>query len=289
MRDALVRLEAHLSPKEQGVKRIVLAALLALSLPVAARAQSMKIEINPGKVGIEADDGQGPEGAKIEMGVGPTQGSVTVSGSRTEERTEDGYRIRYESHPQGKTLIKLLAPEGAQVEVWEGSKKIASDDIPTMVNAQADTFYRIIIRAGGAVWEKKLPTKAGMTLSLWVAAPSGGGTVVVRPEPAPAPAPAPAPVGPYAMSGSDFEALKAAIEEEGFGDDKLGVLSTAAGSAWFSCDQVGQLVDLFSFSDEKLKALSLVKDKIVDRNNTFKIFSHFTFSDDKKRAQAMLR
>ena len=93
------------------------------------------------------------------------------------------------------------------------------------------------------------------------------------------------------MSGPDFAALKQAISEENFSDEKLGVLSTAVGNGntGFTCDQVGQLIDLYSFSDEKINALGLVKNHIVDRNNSFKILGKFTFSDDKKRAQAMLK
>jgi hypothetical protein len=93
------------------------------------------------------------------------------------------------------------------------------------------------------------------------------------------------------MSGADFAALKQAISEENFSDDKLGVLRTATehGNSGLTCAQVGELVDLYNFSDDKINALQLVKNHIVDRNNSFKILSKFTFSDDKKRAEALLR
>jgi hypothetical protein len=93
------------------------------------------------------------------------------------------------------------------------------------------------------------------------------------------------------MSAPSFSELLEAIEEEGFAENKVGVLRTAVSnsSAWFTCEQVGQLVDAFAFSENKLQALGLVKDRIVDRGNTFKILSHFNFSEDKQKAQAMLR
>jgi hypothetical protein len=283
------------------MRKILAALVMALSLSGTAQAQSLSIEIDPDNMGVkvEGDDGsgsrkkkkmgisiQGPEGEAVEA-----NSSVTVTSSRTEDRTEDGYRVRYESHAKGKTVIKVLAPEGAVVDIYDGASRVVSEDIPVSYDARPDTFYRFVIRAGDAVWEKKLAAKPGMTLSLWVAAPSAPRPppVVSRPPPPPEPAPAPAPS--MGMPGADFAALKQAISEEGFGDDKLGVLSTAVsnGNTGFTCEQVGELIDLYSFGDEKLNALKLVKNHIVDRNNSFKLLGKFTFDDEKKKAQAMLR
>jgi hypothetical protein len=281
------------------MRKIFAALVVALSLSGAAQAQSLSIEIDPDNMGmrVEGDDGsgsrkkkkmgisiQGPEGEAVE-----TNSSVTVTSSRTEDRTEDGYRVRYESHAKGKTVIKVLAPEGAVVDIYDGATRVVSEDIPVSYDARPDAFYRFVIRAGDAVWEKKLAAKTGMTLSLWVAAPSAPPPppVVSRPPPPPPPQPAPA----MGMSGADFSALKQAINEENFSDDKLGVLRTATenGNTGFTCAQVGEIVDLYNFSDDKINALQLVKDHIVDRNNSFKILGKFTFSDDKKKAQALLR
>jgi hypothetical protein len=281
------------------MRKILAALVMALSLSGAAQAQSLSIEIDPDGMGMkmEGDDGsgskkkkkmgisiQGPEGETVE-----TNSSVTVTSSRTEDRTEDGYRVRYESHAKGKTVIKVLSPEGAVVDIYDGANRVLAEDIPVSYDARPDVFYRFVIRAGDATWEKKLAAKAGMTMSLWVAAPSAPQPppVVSRPPPPPPPEPAPA----MGMSGPDFAALKEAINEENFSEEKLGVLSTAIsnGNTGFTAAQVGEIIDLYNFSDDKINALSLVKNHIVDRNNNFKILSKFTFSDDKKRAQALLK
>jgi hypothetical protein len=280
------------------MRKILAALVVALSLSGMAQAQSLSIQIDPGNMGVqvEGDDGsgggkkkkmgisiQGPEGEAVE-----TNSSVTVTSSRTEDRTEDGYRVRYESHAKGKTVLKVLAPEGAVVDIYDGATRVLAEDIPVSYDARPDAFYRFVIRVGDATWEKKLAAKAGMTMSLWVGAPSAPPPppVVSRPPPPP-PEPAPA----MGMPGADFAALKEAISEENFSEEKLGVLSTAIsnGNTGFTCAQVGELIELYSFSDDKINALSLVKNHIVDRNNNFKILSKFTFSDDKKRAQALLR
>lgn len=277
--------------------RRILAAAVSL-LAAAAQAQSVNIQVNESdmpaaETQVQVGDGQGAEvniqvpgfGVKMQTGA-----NVQVRSNRVEEQSDNSFKARWETEPGGKTLLRVLAPEGAHVEVWDGDRQVVNEDIPVSANARPDAFYRFIVRwPDGAYFEKKLAVKAGMVLSLWVAGPN----VAAPPPPPPppvvvAPPPPPPPPARMCMPGGDFSSLKSAIQKEGFGDDKLGVLRTAAPRAWFCVDQVGELIDLFSFGDEKLQALRLVKDRIVDRNNNFKILGRFTFSDEKEQAEAML-
>jgi hypothetical protein len=280
--------------------RRILAAAVSL-LAAAAQAQSVNIQVDESDTSaqtqVQAGDGQAAEvniqvpgfGVKMQTGA-----NVQVRSNRVEQQSDNSFKARWETEPAGKTLLKVLAPEGAHVEVWDGNRQVVNEDIPVSANARPDTFYRFIIRwPDGAYFEKKLSSKAGMVLSLWVADPNVAAPPPPPPPPPPVvvierPAPPPPPPARLCMPGGDFGSLKSAIQKEGFGDDKLGVLSTAAPRAWFCADQVGELVDLFSFGEEKLQALRLVKDRIVDRNNNFKILGHFNFSDEKEQAQAML-
>jgi hypothetical protein len=103
----------------------------------------------------------------------------------------------------------------------------------------------------------------------------------------PRPQPEPVYVAPqpsYAMV--DFAAGVEAVNAESFGDAKLDVVRTVDG--FFTVDQLGQLVDLFSFSDEKVEVVAIVKPRLVDPQNAFKLYSRFTFDDDKKSVKAIL-
>lgn len=211
-----------------------------------------------------------------------------MESKQVENYSEDAFRYRYESSG-GKTLVKVLAPEGAHVEVFDGPNSVASDDIPTSFTARGDVFYRYVIRwPNGASFEKKFQAKKGQTFSLWVNGPTvqPSSVVVVNHT---MPAPAPVEEAPRGMSRSDFDSLKAAIAQESFSSEKIGVLRTASDGAWFTADQVGQLIDIYDFSKDKLEALEIVKGKIVDRKNNYKILGHFDFSGDKEAAQKMLR
>ena len=84
----------------------------------------------------------------------------------------------------------------------------------------------------------------------------------------------------------DFAALVEAVKAESFSDAKLDVVRTAEGG--LTVDQLGQLVDLFSFSSEQVKVVEICNPRLVDRQNAFKLYSHFTFDSDKKQVKAIL-
>lgn len=90
------------------------------------------------------------------------------------------------------------------------------------------------------------------------------------------------------MSGRSFDALVAALKEQGFADDKLSVLQTAAKDAWFTADQVKGLLKMFSFPDDKLAALRTVARTIVDPENKFLLYGSFVHSSDKEEAKKIL-
>ena len=90
------------------------------------------------------------------------------------------------------------------------------------------------------------------------------------------------------LTGQSYDALLAALKEQGFADDKLSVLQTAAKSAWFSVDQVKGLLKMFSFPDDKLSALRMVGNLLVDPENKFLLYGSFVHSSDKEEAKKIL-
>ena len=90
------------------------------------------------------------------------------------------------------------------------------------------------------------------------------------------------------MRPADFSALRSAIADETFEKTRLNVLQSAASGNSFTVAQVGQLVDIFDFSDGKVKAVEICRDRIVDRENAFQLYSHFEFDADKKRVRSIL-
>ncbi|MBT3223052.1 MAG: DUF4476 domain-containing protein [Proteobacteria bacterium] len=99
-----------------------------------------------------------------------------------------------------------------------------------------------------------------------------------------APPPPPEPAAPTAMASSDFSSLVNTVRGRSFGDDKLSVIRTSAAHNHFSVNQVGQLVDQFSFGDDKVNAVQILAPKVIDPQNAFQLGNKFSFSDDRDQA-----
>lgn len=184
----------------------------------------------------------------------------------------DTFDIRFEMKPQ--ETLRLLSPEGAHAEIWgDDGSYLGGFDLPCEVPARAGLFYRVVMTAnGGLIFDRKVElrkyfatnvTLRGVTTAVVTSQPSrrGGGLV-------------------------DFPALVEAVKAESFSDAKLDVVRTSEGG--LTVDQVGQLVDLFSFSAEQVKVVEITNARLVDRQNAFKLYSHFTFEADKKAVKAIL-
>jgi len=113
--------------------------------------------------------------------------------------------------------------------------------------------------------------------------------------PPPLPPPPPPPPPPHEsrrerpMSEPSFAALVAAVNNEGFAENKLNVVREAAVRNFFHTGQVKTLIDQMAFSETKLKTLEACAPRIVDRENAFTLFEAFTFSADKQRAKEILK
>ena len=90
------------------------------------------------------------------------------------------------------------------------------------------------------------------------------------------------------LTGQSFNALLAALKEQGFADDKLSVLQTAAKNSWFTVDQVKGILKMFSFPDDKISALRMVSEALADPENSFLLYGSFVHSSDKEEAKKIL-
>ena len=179
---------------------------------------------------------------------------------------EDGIRLEYRPH-DGRTVVEVTEPEGAQVQAFDGSALVADDTVPLAFDAQPDHYYRLVTRfPSGAVRDKKVQARAGRLLS-------------VRLHEA---------KEPTAMSDKDFRALRGQLEHERSDTTKLAVLRSAAASVYFTTAQAASLIDRLAFREDKLAAIPILKDRILDRENAWQLYQHFTYREDKMKVQEML-
>jgi len=86
----------------------------------------------------------------------------------------------------------------------------------------------------------------------------------------------------YPMSDGDFSVLYNRVKDEAFADDKLNILRTAADENYFLVEQVEELLDLFTFEEDRLQVVRILNHNILDRENCYRLYSKFEFSDSKE-------
>jgi hypothetical protein len=110
----------------------------------------------------------------------------------------------------------------------------------------------------------------------------------VKEPPPPAAQPTPAPSGPQPMSRDEFKRFLHAVDEEAGDAAKLSLIKSAAANQWFSAAMAGVLIDHVVHRDNKLLAVPLLKDRILDKENAFWLYQHFTYREDKAKVEEML-
>ena len=154
-----------------------------------------------------------------------------------------------------------------QVQVFDGPALVAADTVPVAFDAVPDQYYRMVFQLpSGALREKKLQARAGELLSVHVMESKG----------------------PQAMNDKEFRTLRTALDREAGDAAKLAVLRTAAANAFFTTAQAGQLIDRLVYRDDKLAAVPILKDRILDKQNAWQLYQHFTYREDKMRVQEIL-
>ena len=178
---------------------------------------------------------------------------------------EDGMRLEY--RPHGRTVIEVTEPEGTQVQAFDGPALVAADTAPVAFDALPDHYYRMVFQLpSGGVREKKVQARAGELLNVRVSEAKG----------------------PHAMADKDFRTLRTALDREAGDAAKLAVLRTAAANAFFTTAQAGQLIDRLVYRDDKLAAVPILKDRILDKQNAWQLYQHFTYREDKMKVQEIL-
>src|SRR5689334_13877166 len=106
-----------------STRKLSFIAVACLAAASAARAedddevQGAQIEMNV--------PGAGSMNIRVQGGPVKTQTQTQTQHSEVIESSGPGYKVRYETNPQGDTLVRVLAPEGFTADIWDGGNRIA--------------------------------------------------------------------------------------------------------------------------------------------------------------------
>lgn len=104
----------------------------------------------------------------------------------------------------------------------------------------------------------------------------------------PAPPPPPPPV--QALRPDQLDALARAMRQEPFAEGKLRVVDTAlaATGGFVTVEQVGRLMSQFAFPQEKLALVRLLRPRLLDPQEGYRLHEAFTFDDDREELRRIL-
>ena len=111
----------------------------------------------------------------------------------------------------------------------------------------------------------------------------GGYGGPARPPPMPAPPPAPA-----SIAEPRLRDLISSMSRESFAANKLRVLEAGARGDYFVVGQVTRMVDLFSFSADRLAVVRMLWPRVLDPQNGYQLHGSFPHSKDKEELQRII-
>ena len=182
---------------------------------------------------------------------------------------DDGFRIEYRQQAEGRTLIEVVDPAGAEVQAYDGGAQVARDKAPMSFAAAADKWYRLEVRLpSGLVREKKIAARAGQVTSIRLAVAQDA--------------------GPQPMDRGKFRALVQQVDETAGDPAKIALLKAALGYNWITAAMAGVLLDHLTYRQSKLDAVPMLRDRMLDKENGYNILDHFTYREDKEKVQQLL-
>jgi len=187
----------------------------------------------------------------------------------------DTYLLTRKKSENGETVLKILEPEGAMVTIKSEKSQmpIHEAEIPTMKKGLPEGFYKIEVTGKTGKWEKKIEIKKGMEHLLYVKLLTPEAKEEIK----------------KAMGESSFQELLKSIENESFENTRTEILEDAAGRNYFTCQQLIDILKLFTFENNKIQACKIVYPKLVDQENFHMVYPSFTFSASKTEIKEWIK
>ena len=91
-----------------------------------------------------------------------------------------------------------------------------------------------------------------------------------------------------AMRDNDFSMVYRVVKNTSFDKNKIDIIRVACIGSNFSSNQCAKLLSLLSFDDNKLEALEVMAQNIVDDRDYNKIMKQFSFKSSREKAAKIL-
>lgn len=92
---------------------------------------------------------------------------------------------------------------------------------------------------------------------------------------------------PSPMERGAFVQFLRTLEAEDFSSTKMKLLRQVASGAYFTCSQLGDIIDEFDYSTDKIEVARVLRSRVVDVENAFTVKDHFSYETDKETFMKM--
>lgn len=93
----------------------------------------------------------------------------------------------------------------------------------------------------------------------------------------------------YPLDDASFSKLYNKVRNATFSNEKFDLIEVASLGCWYTCAQTARMMRLFTFSDDRMKALRFMASRIVDPQNSADIYRLFDFDSEKAKVGQILR
>ncbi len=93
--------------------------------------------------------------------------------------------------------------------------------------------------------------------------------------------------GPCAMDSRAFGEFLRTLEGETFSTSQMKLVRRVSGEAYFTCSQLGDIIDAFDYATDKIECARVLRSRIVDAANAFTVKDHFSYESDKETFMKM--
>lgn len=94
---------------------------------------------------------------------------------------------------------------------------------------------------------------------------------------------------PQPMSFEEFTEFKKAFDAGFMIGEKIKILEMAAGNHYFSFAQLLEILDRFTFDDDKIKILEVMYPRVLDTSRSYVLFQKLTFDSSKRRLESIIK
>ena len=198
----------------------------------------------------------------------------------------------WESEGWGEVTIEqpTLQVETRTVPTQPGAQAASSTNAPGGTSTTEEVSMQISMSLPGM--PMGVSTSVTTTTSVSSSASYSASSTVSAPVHTPAAAPtqpAPRPAArPVPMAPADFQSYVKAIQSKGFEDAKLATAKAPLSSAYFTADQIRQVMTLFGFEETRVQFATLARPRCTDPANYYQVYEAFQFESSIEELQEAL-